>query len=110
MLDIIRHHIPSLKQSKTKYVWTAKTCPFCHPTTKSNSFRVNMKLKVFKCFQCGRGGRSIKSFVRQLKTSKIIGYYFYPQFGNYKRLKKVKMTPIEIYYGCETEHESTLPF
>ena len=110
MFDLIRHHIPSLKQSKTKYVWTAKTCPFCNPKTKSNSFRVNTKLRVFKCFQCGRGGRSTNSFVKQLKTSKIKGYYFYPQYGRFKRLTKVRMTPFEIYYGCSTYQDTLLPF
>ena len=106
MIDVIRHWIPELKQSKTKHVFTAKTCPFCNPKTTSRSFRVNMKLYVFKCFQCGRGGKSVKSFIKQLKESKIIGYNFYKA----KHKTKYRMTPIELSSGCETYYESQLPF
>lgn len=104
MIDIIRHWVPSLMQSKTKYVFTAKTCPFCNPTTKSKSFRVNLKLQVFKCFQCGRGGRSIKSFIKQLKESKKFGRY------SYRFNKKYRLIPNEVISGCETYNDSLLPF
>lgn len=101
MINIIRHHIPSIKETSTKGVWVAKTCPFCYPTTKSNIFRVNLKLKVFKCYNCGRGGKDANKFIHHIKKQKINGY---------RAERYASKVSFEVQYGCETFEQSQLPF
>lgn len=103
MIDIIKHHIPELKQTSTKFVYVAKYCPFCkYSKTNSNIFRVNLKLKVFKCYNCGRSGKDVNKFIHLIKEQKKNGYKIFRY--------KSKVRTFEVYYGCETYYESTLPF
>ena len=98
MVYIIKHWIPDLKQGRSKYVYTAKQCPQCPPVPKSKSFRLNTKIGVWKCYQCGNGGRNIKSFLNIVKPKKINRHLLH------------KSILIESYYSCQTLYESELPF
>ena len=93
-VDLFRHWIPDLRQTKNKNAYVSKQCPFCDPTPSSKSFRVNTKLKVWKCYQCGKSGKDFNKFVHYLKRMgrQPIGI------------------SIEVYYGCLTEYESYAPF
>lgn len=72
LLNIIRHWNPSIKQMSAKYVYTSDFCFICGHHNKYNkrTFRVNTKLGVFKCYQCGSGGRSVESIQREIKRQK----------------------------------------
>ena len=70
-VDLFRHWIPDLRQTKNKSAFVAKQCPFCPRTPHSKSFRINIKIKVWKCYQCGRGGKSFNDFVHFLKGRDI---------------------------------------
>lgn len=116
-VDIFRHWIPDLKQSKNKNAYTATQCPFCPKVPKSKSFRINLKLKVWKCFQCGRGGKNENKLIHYRKRQDKWYNYNYQQ----KILKRIGHQPrfspllgkgfsIEVHYGCETLKETLLPF
>lgn len=106
-LSLFFHWIPDLRQTKNKNTYVAKQCPFCPRTPKSKSFRINLKLKVWKCYQCGRSGKSFDKFIHYLKKRDT-------RKRELKYLKRIgrlpKCIPIDVYYGCETEYESNLPF
>lgn len=106
-IDLFKHWIPDLRQTKNKNAWVASKCPCCGFYTKSKSFRINTKLKVWKCFQCGRGGKTFGKFVHYLKKRDLLKLEI-------KYLKKISRRPkvslIEEHYGCSTYYESTLPF
>jgi len=105
MLDIIRHWIPELRTTKNKSAFVATQCPFCPVVPKSKSFRLNTKLKVWKCYQCGKGGRKIKSFLKHIRIKKFkeMGY-------TYQGNKRLDMTPIDVSSGCESYRDTLLPF
>ena len=116
-IDIIRHWIPDLKQTKNKNVFTATQCPFCDKTKKSKSFRVNLKLSVWKCYQCGRGGKTESKFINYRKRLNKIYNYKYElkilkKIGRKPRNSNLKSRyiPIEDYYGCQTYSDWLLPF
>lgn len=106
-VELFRHWIPDLKQTKNKSAYVAKQCPFCPRTPHSKSFRINTKLKVFKCYQCGRSGKSFNKFIHYLKKRDN-------RNRELRHLKKIgrrpKCVPIDVYHGCETFYESQLPF
>lgn len=112
MIDIIRHWIPDLKQTKNKNAYTAKQCPFC-PTIPngSKSFRLNVKLKVFKCYQCGRSGKGINKFIHYLKGRDLKKQIIY---NKRRYFKKFGCRPMcitnDVHYGCQTYEETLLPF
>lgn len=107
MLDIIRHWIPELKMTKNKSAFVATQCSFCPVVPKSKSFRLNTKLKVWKCYQCGKGGRKIKSFLKQVRIKKLkeMGYTYCSHSK-----KWIIMTPIDVSSGCESYKDALLPF
>ena len=107
-VDLFRHWIPDLRQTKNKIAYVAKQCPFCPSTPHSKSFRVNTKLKVWKCYQCGRSGKDFNKFIHFLKKRST-------SLHSLKYLKRIGRQPrigisIEVYYGCETFYDSQLPF
>jgi ribosomal protein L37AE/L43A len=106
-IDLFRHWIPDLKQTKNKNAYVATQCPVCPSTPKSKSFRINIKLKVWKCYQCGRGGKSFNKMIHYIKKRDT-------RRNSNRYLKKIGRfpvcIPIEVHYGCETYYESTLPF
>ncbi len=106
-VDLFRHWIPDLRQTKNKSAYVAKQCPVCPRTPQSRSFRINTKLKVFKCYQCGRGGKDFNKMIHYLKKRDT-------SVHSNKYLKKIGRrpvcVPIEVHYGCETFYESQLPF
>ena len=110
-VDLFRHWLPDLRQTKNKRAYVAKQCPFCPRTPHSKSFRINTKLKVWKCYQCGKSGNYFNKFVHYLKGRNSHG-----QFCRHseKYLKRIGRHPIgisiEVHYGCETYYEATLPF
>jgi len=99
-IGLFLHHNPNLRQSKTKYVFTANYCPICESSnpTKGNFFRVNTKLGVFKCYHCGEGGKTVKKFIKLIKESKIKILAALIREGEFE------------IYKCETFQESELPF
>jgi ribosomal protein L37AE/L43A len=102
-IDLFRHWIPDLRQTKNKNAYVAKQCPFCPRTPHSKSFRINLKLKVWKCYQCGRGGKNFNKFVHYLKGRD----YRRNSIKYLKRIGRQPMSiPIVVQYGCE----SSLPF
>ena len=116
-IDIIRHWIPDLKQTKNKNCYVAKQCPFCPKIPRSKSFRVNLKLKVWKCYQCGRYGKNENKFINYRKRLNKNYNLIYST----KILKKIGRNPpaseltkrgisIEVYYGCDSYQDSNLPF
>lgn len=98
---LIRHHVPSLKQTKTKFAYISSYCCFCKADT-NRIFRVNLKLKVFKCYNCGRSGKDMNKFFSLLKKQKINRY----RVG---QLEKA-VFGFDVYYGCDSEEQSKLPF
>lgn len=120
MLDIVRHWIPDLRQTSTKHAYVACQCPFCPKVTRSKSFRLNTKLKVWKCYQCGRSGKGSTSFTfyrkqrdiqrnakRTLADMKRIGRH--SAFVDFTFRNRIGI-PIDVYHGCMTYYESILPF
>jgi len=99
-ISLFLHHNPSLKQRKDKSVYVSNYCPLCGHISKSNFgfFRVNLRIKVFKCYQCGSGGGSIKSFIKQIKEYKK---------NSLASLQRVSEFEIQ---KCLTFDESDLPF
>lgn len=93
---IVKHHIPSLRQTPKKFVYVADYCCFCDYLSKHSIFRVNTKLKVFKCFNCGTGGKTTASFI----------YHNRKIYGSSIR----KAASHEVYYGCLSKIDYTLPF
>ena len=106
-VDLFRHWLPDLRQTQNKSAYVAKQCPICPRTPHSKSFRINTKLKVFKCYQCGRGGKDFNKMIHYLKKRDT-------SVHSNKYLKKIGRrpvcVPIEVHYGCETFYESQLPF
>jgi len=108
-LELFRHWLPDLRQTRNKNAYVAKQCSFCDPVTHSKSFRINLKLKVWKCYQCGRSGKSFNKFVNYMKRKKN-------PYLEYKYKKKLGLLPInrgipnDVQYGCATLYESALPF
>lgn len=94
-VDLFRHWIPSLRQSKTKYVYLARSCYFCNEYRlgRNNSFRINTKLKVWKCYKCGIGGKDFNKFK----------YYM-------KIFKKKGKHPLSISFEYKVGVEEQLPF
>lgn len=107
MIDIVRHWIPELRSTRNKAAFVATQCPFCPVVPKSKSFRLNTKLKVWKCYQCGKGGRNIKSFLRHVRIKKLkeMGYTYI-----FRDNKWISMTPIDVSSGCESYKDTLLPF
>jgi len=99
-ISLFLHHNPSLRQRKDKSVYVSNYCPLCGSISKSNYgfFRVNLRIKVFKCYHCGKGGRSAKSFMKQIKEYKI---------NSLESLKRVSEFENQ---KCLTFFESELPF
>jgi len=96
---LIKHHIPSLIQTKTKYAYVSSYCCFCDINDiGSRIFRVNLKLKVFKCYNCGISGKNDNSFIRLLKISKI------------KYLESAKAVSNFEVQLCKTKEVDSLPF
>lgn len=109
-VDLFRHWIPDLRQTKNKNAYVARQCPFCPPTPHSKSFRINTKLKVWKCYQCGRGGKDFNKFVHHLKYRGTF-IHSWRYLNKQKKIGRFPVCiPIEVHYGCETYYESTLPF
>lgn len=110
-VDLFRHWIPDLKQTENKNAYVARQCPFCQPTPHSKSFRINIKLKVFKCYQCGRSGKSFNKFVHYLKNRDIKRQKIYWKRRYYKKFghRPIGITN-DVYYGCQTYEETLLPF
>lgn len=113
MLELLFHWHPDLRQTSTKHVYVAPSCFFCNNRKGSNrSFRVNLKLGVFKCYKCGIGGKDRNKWVYYLKR----GGKHTPQHGYIKTILSARrllirpLNRIEVYYGCETLEESLLPF
>jgi DNA primase len=51
----------SLRKSGKDYVGR---CPFCKPLTKNDwHFRVSERKKIFKCFECGKAGKTSIAFL-----------------------------------------------
>lgn len=95
---LFKHWIPDLKDTKNKSVFVAKQCPICDMEGIAHSrkaFRLNLKLGVFKCYVCGRGGITDKKLIRYIK-----------------RFKKTEclVNPVATTGGCLTETDSELPF
>lgn len=99
-ISLFLHHNPSLQMGKNKKVYKSNYCPICGYISNDNFsfFRVNLKLKVFKCYQCGSGGRTVKSFVKQLKEYKVKSLISLNRASEFEIQK------------CETFFESELPF
>jgi hypothetical protein len=99
-ISLLLHHKPSLRQRKDKSICVGNYCPLCGHTSKSNFgfLRVNLRIKVFKCCQCGSGGRNIKSFIKQIKEYKK---------NSLASLQRVSEFEIQ---KCPTFEESELPF
>jgi hypothetical protein len=94
---IIKHHIPSLRQKSKKFIYVADYCCFCDYLSKHCIFRLNTKLKVFKCFNCGTSGKTTASFIYHNRNK---------TYGSSIQ----KATSNEVYYGCLREIDYTLPF
>ena len=110
-IDLFRHWIPDLKQTKNKSAFVAKQCPFCPITPHSKSFRINLKLKVFKCYQCGRSGKSFNKFVHYLKRRDVKRKIIFNKRRYFKKFgHRPKCITNDVYYGCQTYDESILPF
>jgi len=111
-IDIIRLWVPNIVK-KTRYVYVARYCPFCREGAHSegNIFRVNLKLKIFKCYNCGTGGKTIQDFAWKLKKLNEMGYI--PERRKCLltgRVFRHKVGDIEVQKGCDEEYESLLPF
>lgn len=110
-IDLFRHWMPDLKQTKNHNAYVARQCLFCPPTPQSKSFRINTKLKVWKCYQCGKGGKDFNKFFHYLKNRNSHSSF---HRHSAKYLKRIGRHPlgfsIEVYYGCETYQDSLLPF
>lgn len=106
-VGLFKHWMPDLKGTTNKRVYVARQCPFCTPVPRSKSFRLNLKLKVWKCYQCGRGGKSFNKFIHYLKGRGGVKFQnrYLKRIGRYP-----KCIPIGVYYGCETQRDSLLPF
>jgi ribosomal protein L37AE/L43A len=106
-VDLFRHWIPDLRLTRNKSAYVAKQCPVCPRTPHSKSFRINTKLKVWKCYQCGRSGKSFNKMIHYLKKrdTKRKELQYLKKIG-----RRPKCVPIDVHYGCETYYESTLPF
>ena len=98
-IDLFKHHIPNLKKTKTKFAYISSYCCFCNiEDVGSRIFRVNLKIKVFKCYNCGISGKKNESFIRLLKISKI----------NY--LKSAEAASKFEVQECKTKEVDSLPF
>jgi ribosomal protein L37AE/L43A len=106
-IELFRHWIPDLRQTKNKSAYVAKQCPVCPRTPHSKSFRINTKLKVWKCYQCGRSGKSFNKMIHYLKKrdTKRKELQYWKKIG-----RRPVCVPIDVHYGCETYYQSTLPF
>ena len=107
-VDLFRHWIPDLRQTKNKNAYVARQCPVCPPNPKSKSFRINTKLKVWKCYQCGIGGKSFNKMLHFMmkRNSGVHSKKYLKKIGRHPRIG----ISIEVYYGCGTYYDSTLPF
>jgi DNA primase len=88
--DIISKFVPLRKSGKD----LVGRCPFCKYVTHNDShFRVSEVKKLYKCFECGAGGRNVVSF--------LMRYYKKPfgsilMFANAEYLKGHELTPQRI--------------
>ena len=78
MEHLIRHFNPSIFKNKNG-VFLSKVCLFTNYVSKRNNiFRYNPKLKVAKCYHCGRSFKNINKMIHQIKSiseeSKIVKY------------------------------------
>lgn len=96
-IDLFKHFIPQIKETKNKSVFISSYCPVCN-TDSGRIFRIHLKLKVFKCYNCGVSGKSIERFLKLIKISKI----------NY--LKSQKWVREFEVQTCITKEDSLLPF
>lgn len=110
-VELIRHHIPDLHK-RSRFIYVARQCPFCvqykHGQLK---FRINTKLKVFKCYNCGRGGKDTNKFIHYLKCRDLTRNRTYYFFHDKMRLKRMRRSPylgvcIDVHYGPDKD----LPF
>lgn len=95
---LFKHWIPDLRQTKNKNAYVARQCPICDmegTTHSKKAFRLNLKLRVFKCYMCGMGGVNDKTFIKYIKDFKKMGH---------------RLNPIEMFMGCQNEIDSDLPF
>lgn len=95
MIELIRHHVPTIKNTKAKFIFISKWCCFCDEKLGGYIFRVNTKLKVFKCYNCGRSGKDFNRFKNHLKIRKESDF----------RASKMVQT-----YEVQPERNYTLPF
>lgn len=62
--DVISHFI-TLRPSKGNESELTGRCPFCKQVThNSKHFRVSNKKRIWKCFECGEGGR-VTGFIKE---------------------------------------------
>lgn len=92
MIGVLIHWNPLLKQSKiNNNIWKSKYCPICEENSYSYIFRVNTKLKVYKCYNCGSSGKEVYNFTLQLKhgNNHNILKLYYSKCFNKNEIKEI---------------------
>lgn len=115
MLDILKHWNPSLVKSENNHkIYISNYCPICKYHSKSNKrfFRYNPQLKVYKCYECGGGGKNIESLLYQIKLGYSFSKIWSIDFKRYKAKRKISSenNGFEKVSECKTEDEDSLPF
>lgn len=93
LLDVISQYVPLKKVRNGDIVGR---CPICRATTKNNRhFRLSIRKNIFKCFECGVGGKTIFQFLQRVhklpfdKAFRLIIKMYNPDF-KYEFKKRTK--------------------
>ncbi|GGF69736.1 hypothetical protein GCM10011397_10870 [Wenyingzhuangia marina] len=117
-ISLFKHWIPSLeRQDKNHKIYRSKYCPICNESSSKFIFRVNVKLKVFKCFYCGSSGKEFNMLLHRLKYGKNTYVDRFWLSGCYSKSEinqiydeYIASNKIDSYVKIQTETESNLPF
>ena len=70
IVNFLKEIIPLEVSKNNKKVYHSKTCPFCKYTSKkSYIFQYQTKLKVGKCYYCGKSFKELNWLIAQLKDN-----------------------------------------
>lgn len=116
--DYLRTIIPLRSIRGRSYVYISKNCPFSsYVSKKNNVFRYNSKLKVAKCYHCGKSFKELYWFklilsnpnkvaILHIQNDKLI----FNEEARKFHINKIKDKNHSAYHNFVKSEDPTLPF